>query len=543
MRLVVASSSLTSLVDGIIARGSRIGRFTITGKLGEGAFAVVLEGQYGEAGRHKVAIKVPKNSEAIKNIQDRKLVLSALGECPYTPNLLDEGDIEGVPYVVEEYREKSLATVFADLSPKVNRPSVDDIIKLAEGLLIGIDYFHRLSETDPAAAAKLGNVLTHTDIKPANILIHNDPRTREIVYQYTDFGIISQDKPEDGTTLQKSFVSGASIASVRTSSLGQRGQLEMYVAPEVQKALILGQALPITPLQDLWSIGAVLFKYATGKAPEIGITDPRLVRKDLDDQLTEFFKQILNVNEMDRYQSAQEALQGLERAANWCDSYIVGLTKVIFGEYTLFMQPMRDGKPVSKVTEIFLGGVNREIAMSEVPGENKTIIVEKSNDPGPVITSYVVSSDSCRRKIYEIALPQIESTARSQKQRFTIALYKNHKTDEVCPILTFNRNYRREGRGLRKPWEYEWHDETFSWVFDPHTLAFGEVKLGSASPWKASSSSRVSPNERQVLAVKNGRVQVYSNNFLVRCLELNSPVAVLPQVAVINAYWKSACES
>jgi len=334
---------MVGLLEDIADRLSRseivkVGRYALKQKLGEGAFAAVYLGAFDEFGRLSGAVKIPKSLAAFKNVRSRQKVLSALGKCAYAPNLIDCGEHAGVPFIVEELRESSLDDGFNKCSEQGTFPDDGMVVGLGRKLLTAIDYFHRLGETDPEAAKILGPVLLHGDIKPSNILVNGTE------LQYTDFGGVSPEKADAGE-LKLSYADSASIDSVRHDSLKRN---KIYVAPEVRDALLVGKEIPVTVASDLWSIGAVLFDYATHTTPNWQ-TDPRELRSDLPEKFTPFFNKLLHGNPAKRYQSAKEALVALDRlhtidvskeepvSENVPDRYVVGVEGN--GEYSLFIQP------------------------------------------------------------------------------------------------------------------------------------------------------------------------------------------------------------
>lgn len=350
-----------------------IGRNTVIRKVGEGAFAYVFECTFDKFGRKKGALKLPKSKESEEDIETRKIILSALGDSPFSTNVIDEGTLNGAPYIVEEYRETTLAKIIEDMQSKKQTPTPKDIIDLGTQLLQGIDYFHRLKQTNPVAAEKLGiEYLTHCDIKPSNILQARDLRTNAPLWEYTDFGIRINKETTDQQKPQISLVCSASLQSIRNKDATGKSNPNLYASPEVRSALILEQTPPATATSDLWSIGAVLFAYATGRAPEWGEDTPE--RTDLPEEIKIFFKKILNGNPAKRYQTAKEAMAGLERKINnEIDSYIIGYGQTEDGKYQVFKQPMSKGKPAGELSVINYSEKIQK--MIYIPELKKTVII------------------------------------------------------------------------------------------------------------------------------------------------------------------------
>lgn len=334
-----------------------IGRNVVSRKIGEGAFAHVFEVSFDEFSRFKGALKLPKSESAVVDIESRKMILSALGRSPYSANLVDCGVYEGLPYVVEVFREKSLADVIREnVSAKIV-PSVSDFVDLGKKLLAGIDYFHRLGETDKVASEKLGlKCLVHGDIKPSNILQAVD--SRGVGWEYTDFGIrILKDKKDAGGVV--GTLSSISLDSIVSDS--DKKNLNLYVAPEVRKSLLFKQTPQATVQSDLWSVGAVLFAYLTGRAPEWGESNPHDAVFEVSSGFKDFFGKILDGNPSKRFKDASGALDGLLQAsrqisAKSADSYVIGVFKDSFAGYQVFKQPMCEGLPAGSPKWINLNG-------------------------------------------------------------------------------------------------------------------------------------------------------------------------------------------
>ena len=263
------------------------------------------------------------------------MVLSAIGRCPYSANLVDQGEHEGLPYIVEELMQSSLADVI-----QKSKLGVDQVVALGLELLEGIDYFHRLGQTNIQASQRLGlEALTHCDIKPSNILQGIDPLTARVVRKYTDFGI----RKQEGPVGKPVFVNSVSSSSLRQGA--QTSTRNIFASPEVREALLMGEAAPATVQGDLWSIGAVLFYAATGRAPTWGETVPMMEGECVPAPLASFFLRILSGKLEERYASARLAHDDLESSLQY-DDLVMGLATGLRKNYSLFAQRMKVGVPI-----------------------------------------------------------------------------------------------------------------------------------------------------------------------------------------------------
>ncbi|OFV97802.1 MAG: hypothetical protein A3F68_13100, partial [Acidobacteria bacterium RIFCSPLOWO2_12_FULL_54_10] len=150
--------------------------------------------------------------------------------------------------------------------------------------------------------------IVHRDIKPANIML-----TREGAVKLMDFGIarLVQDR--------KLTVSGATIGSL------------FYMSPEQ----ILGNA-DIDHRSDLYSLGVTLYECVTGQRPFQGESDyvilsahlsqappaPRDVKPDIPEDLNRVILKSLAKNRDERYQSAQEFHDDLQKFSGLSDSAV-----------------------------------------------------------------------------------------------------------------------------------------------------------------------------------------------------------------------------
>lgn len=326
--------------------------YTLTKYIGHGAFAHVFEAHKDQFGRIKRALKLPINNDAIRDIKTRQTVLSALGKSDYSVNLADHGEFNGLPFIAEELGETSLAEVIYENNEKGHKPSLEEIVSLGRQLLKGLDYFHNLKQTDPKAAEQLQvEGLTHNDIKPANIMGSKEGRDNELIWRYNDFGV-RIDELSNGAL---SVINSASLASIRNNGRNGRINRNIYASPEVRDAILLGDEVPATVQSDLYSVGAVVFAFATGAAPKTD-RDPRKVREDLPESITPFFEKILHGDPDQRFTNASEALSALElRAAEREDSYLVGVSRTGLNQYTLFKQPLKGRAPMGSLIKSNIG--------------------------------------------------------------------------------------------------------------------------------------------------------------------------------------------
>lgn len=212
---------------------TKIGRYEILDKLGQGAMGIVYKARDPLIGRI-VALKTITHSSNLPEEQKKEYAqrffreAQAAGSLQH-PNIVttyDMGDDDGTPFIAMEYVEgKSLGKLIEEKG-KIDWVEAIPIIKqVAEGL---------------AFAHEKG--IVHRDIKPDNILI--DKNNRAVV---TDFG----------------------IAHLEESSLTRTGEVlgtPFFMSPE---QILEGR---LDRRSDLFSLGVVFYLMLTGKRPFRGET-------------------------------------------------------------------------------------------------------------------------------------------------------------------------------------------------------------------------------------------------------------------------------
>ncbi|QFG25234.1 serine/threonine-protein kinase [Actinomadura sp. WMMB 499] len=155
-----------------------VGRFRLTGRLGEGGQGVVYLGE-GPAGE-RVAVKTLKTTDESARARFAREMAAAQRVAPFcTAAVLDASADAAVPYVVSEY---------------IDGPSLQDRV-LEQGPLREGELQRLAVNTASALAAIHGAGIVHRDLKPANVLLGPDgPRV-------VDFGIARAIDAETHTQL------------------------------------------------------------------------------------------------------------------------------------------------------------------------------------------------------------------------------------------------------------------------------------------------------------------------------------------------------
>ncbi|MEV5827932.1 serine/threonine-protein kinase [Spirillospora sp. NPDC052242] len=155
-----------------------VGRFRLTGRLGEGGQGVVFLGE--GPGGERVAVKMLKTTDESARARFAREMAAAQRVAPFcTAAVLDASADAAVPYVVSEY---------------IDGPSLQDRV-LEQGPLREGELQRLAVNTASALAAIHGAGIVHRDLKPANVLLGPDgPRV-------VDFGIARAIDAETHTQL------------------------------------------------------------------------------------------------------------------------------------------------------------------------------------------------------------------------------------------------------------------------------------------------------------------------------------------------------
>ena len=267
------------------------GRYRILRKLGSGGMANVYLAEDEELGR-RVAIKILNERYAGDDLfieRFRREAKSAAGlSHPNIVSIYDRGEAEGTYYIAMEVIEgRSLK----ELIMTRGALPVEAAIGYEKQLLEALRFAHR-------------HGIIHRDVKPHNVLVSADQQVKanEPRLKMTDFGIARH---------------GASQMTEAGSIMGTA----QYLSPEQARGA------PVTAASDLYSAGVVLYEMLTGKVPFTGdsaieiamkhVNDlpapPSSLRAEIPPELDQIVLRALAKDPADRYQTAEEFIEDLER--------------------------------------------------------------------------------------------------------------------------------------------------------------------------------------------------------------------------------------
>src|SRR2546422_1629869 len=214
--------------------GTRLGRYEIRAKIGEGGMGEVYRARDTQLGRD-VAVKVLPSTysvdeQRLSRFEQEASAASALNH----PNILivhDIGKHDGSPYVVSELLEGETLRKRIAGSPLAQRRAIDYALQIAHGL---------------AAAHEKG--IIHRDLKPDNIFITNDGRVKIL-----DFGLAKLTQ-FDGNQAQTEIPTRR-IDTDPGVVMGTVG----YMSPEQLRGRVVDQRT------DIFSFGAILYEMLSGQ--------------------------------------------------------------------------------------------------------------------------------------------------------------------------------------------------------------------------------------------------------------------------------------
>ncbi len=203
------------------------GRYVVQSKIARGGMAMVYLGDDLRLGRN-VAIKImhahlADDENFTRRFEQEARSAAGLGN-PNVVNVFDQGEANGVPYLVMEYLP---GITLRDLLKQQRQLTIEQASEIAEAVLAGL-----------AAAHESG--IVHRDLKPENVLLADDGRIK-----IGDFGL------------------ARAVSANTTTGQALLGTIA-YLSPELVTRGIADAR------SDLYAFGIMLFEMLTGKQPYTG---------------------------------------------------------------------------------------------------------------------------------------------------------------------------------------------------------------------------------------------------------------------------------
>ncbi len=268
--------------------GDRISEYILDQLVGAGSFGQVWKAHHHIWKDKLVAVKVPTDSQYVRNLQKEGTVIHGLrhGNIVRAIGLDPYAD---VPYLVMEFIDGCSLRQIVDAHPKgMPIRSAQNVVC---GLLAALDHAHS------------SNVI-HRDIKPANILIADgDKKEADHILiedvKVTDFGL-----GHVGQVTTQSIMQSGSMTSEDGKSIS--GTLA-YMSPEQRD----GQ--PVDGRSDLYAVGIVLFEMIAGERPS-GSDMPSDIRAGLPTWVDKVYARLYTRRDR-RFATAGEALHEIEQSS------------------------------------------------------------------------------------------------------------------------------------------------------------------------------------------------------------------------------------
>jgi eukaryotic-like serine/threonine-protein kinase len=291
----------------MLESGTRLGRYEIRAKIGEGGMGEVYLAEDTQLHR-KVALKVltpavTQNRERLGRFEQEAFTASALNH----PNILtvfEVGEADSVRFIATEYVDGETLGLLMTQSR----------IRAAEAIDIAAQVASALS-----AAHKAGVV--HRDIKPENIMV----RREDSIVKVLDFGL-AKITHRPATQSPGGDLEAATQALVNTSPGVVMGTTH-YMSPEQARGL------PLDERTDIWSLSVVIYEMVAGRPPFTGQTTSDVIAMILQKEppaltllsdeatprLDEIVTKALAKDREERYQTAKDLLIDLRRLKQHLD--------------------------------------------------------------------------------------------------------------------------------------------------------------------------------------------------------------------------------
>lgn len=267
--------------------GRILGKYKITGLLGQGGMGVVFQAHDTTIERDVAVKLLPAELAADKSMLDRFLAeAKAAGRLahPHVVSIHEIGQHDDIHFIVMELMPGGSADDHLEkLGPYTPQEATQVIADACEG--VGVAHL---------------SGLIHRDIKPANLL-----QSKHGTIKVADFGLAkgvlkhSEQLTQDGQLLGTPFF----MSPEQCESKPVDNRSDIYSLGGTYYTLLTGEH----PYSDAGSIVQIMYAHCHSE-----VLDPREVNSQIPEQCAEIVKKAMAKNPDDRYQTAEEMLVDLK---------------------------------------------------------------------------------------------------------------------------------------------------------------------------------------------------------------------------------------
>ena len=261
--------------------GKTLGKYRITGFLGEGGMGIVLKGVDGSIDR-PVAIKLlpPDLGDSVSSLKRFQVEArsAAKSNHPNIVTIYEIGEYKSTHYLAMELL---LGGSVSDALKKQGRYDVTEATRIIMEACLGLSSAHRRG-------------LVHRDIKPGNLLL-----TDEGAVKVSDFGLAKPTGDDALSMTRTGQIIGtpAYMSPEQCQSETVEGTSDIYSLGATYYTLLTGKA----PYHQRESIMQVMFAHCNDQSP-----DPTEYRDDLPEACVQIISKAMAKAPVDRYSTMEE---------------------------------------------------------------------------------------------------------------------------------------------------------------------------------------------------------------------------------------------
>src|SRR6266498_1019009 len=232
-----------------IATGTKLGRYEVRSKLGEGGMGEVYLAEDAQL-RRQVALKILPTDLAANQDRMRRFIQEAQSAAalnhPNIAHVYEIGESDGTGFIAMEFVDGKTLREKIHGEKSELKVLLKHLLQVAEGL---------------AKAHSSG--IVHRDLKPDNIMITSDGHAKILDFGLAKLIETAGQQPDSDGKLGSSEIATAMLP-VQHSTPGVVMGTVGYMSPEQ------AQAKPVDQRSDIFSFGCLLYEAATGRRPFAG---------------------------------------------------------------------------------------------------------------------------------------------------------------------------------------------------------------------------------------------------------------------------------